>query len=182
MLDKAPDASRDLGLLMKDALDKIAFLPFGLLIDQWRWKVFSGEVKPADYNKAWWDLRLKYQGVAAPSARGEDLFDPGAKYHVPDNTPYTRYFLADILQFQFHRALCKTAGETGPLNRCSIYGNKAAGERLRAMLAMGLSKPWPDAMAALSGERQMDATAILDYFAPLKTWLDEQNKGQKCGW
>jgi peptidyl-dipeptidase A len=182
LLDKAPDVSRDIGLLMSRALDKIAFLPFGLLIDQWRWKVFAGEVKPDAYNKAWWDLRLKYQGVAPPSQRGEQFFDPGAKYHVPDNTPYTRYFLADILQFQFHRALSKTAGCGTPLHRCSIYESKDAGKRLNAMLSMGLSRPWPDALEALTGSRQMDATAILDYFAPLKLWLDEQTKGQTIGW
>ena len=182
LLDKAPDASRDIGLLMTRALDKIAFLPFGLLIDQWRWKVFAGEVKPDSYNKAWWELRLKYQGVAPPSPRGEQFFDPGAKYHVPDNTPYTRYFLADILQFQFHRALAKTAGCTGPLHRCSIYDSKDAGRRLDTMLAMGQSKPWQDALEALTGSRQMDATAILDYFAPLDHWLDEQLKGKKVGW
>jgi peptidyl-dipeptidase A len=182
LLDKAPDASRDTGLLLTRALDKIAFLPFGLLIDEWRWKVFSGEVTPQNYNKAWWDLRLKYQGVAPPSPRGEAFFDPAAKYHVPDNTPYTRYFLADIYQFQFHRALAKAAGCTLPLHRCSIYESKAAGERLHAMLSMGQSQPWPDALEALTGSRQMDATAILDYFAPLSAWLDEQLKGKSVGW
>jgi peptidyl-dipeptidase A len=182
LLDKAPDASRDLGLLMNKALEKIAFLPFGLLIDQWRWKVFSGEVKPGDYNKVWWELRLKYQGIAPPSARGEEFFDPGAKYHVPDNTPYTRYFLADILQFQFHRALSKTAGCTLPLNRCSIYESQPAGQKLNTMLSMGQSRPWPDALDALTGEKQMDATAIVDYFAPLSKWLDEQLAGIHVGW
>jgi len=182
LLDKAPDTSRDIGLLMNRALDKIAFLPFGLLIDQWRWKVFSGEIPPGQYNKGWWDLRLKYQGVAPPSARSEDLFDPGAKYHVPDNTPYTRYFIADILQFQFHRALSKIAGCTLPLNRCSTYESKEAGRRLNAMLSMGLSRPWQDALEALTGSREMDATAILDYFAPLSKWLDEQLAGKPVGW
>jgi len=182
LLDKAPDASRDIGLLMTRALEKIAFLPFGLLIDQWRWKVFSGEVAPTDYNKAWWDLRLKYQGVAPPSVRDEQFFDPGAKYHIPDNTPYTRYFLASILQFQFHRALSQAAGCTTPLHRCSIYDSKEAGKRLSAMLAMGQSRPWPDALEALTGLRQMDATAILDYFAPLSTWLDDQIAGTPVGW
>jgi peptidyl-dipeptidase A len=182
LLDKAPDASRDIGLLMTRALEKVAFLPFGLLIDQWRWKVFSGEVKPDQYNKAWWDLRLKYQGIAPPSPRGEEFFDPGAKYHVPDNTPYTRYFLADILQFQFHRALSQAAGCTTPLHRCSIYESKEAGKRLNTMLAMGLSRPWPEALEALTGTKQMDASAIIDYFAPLKTWLDGQLKGQPTGW
>ncbi|MBI3493539.1 MAG: M2 family metallopeptidase [Acidobacteria bacterium] len=181
-VDRAPDASRDIGLLMTRALEKISFLPFGLLIDQWRWKVFSGEVLATGYNKAWWDLRLKYQGIAPPAPRGEEFFDPGAKYHVPDNTPYTRYFLADILQFQFHRALSKTAGCTAPLHRCSIYESKAAGDRLNAMLAMGQSKPWPDALDALTGSKQMDATAILDYFAPLSAWLDEQLKDKPTGW
>jgi peptidyl-dipeptidase A len=182
LLDKAPDTSRDIGLLMTRALDKISFLPFGLLIDQWRWKVFSGEVPPTEYNKAWWDLRLKYQGIAPPSARGEEFFDPGAKYHVPDNTPYTRYFLADILQFQFHRALSKTAGCALPLHRCSIYESKVAGDRLNAMLTMGQSKPWPEALEALTGSKEMDATAILDYFAPLSKWLDDQLAGKPVGW
>jgi peptidyl-dipeptidase A len=182
LLDKAPDSSRDIGLLMARALDKVAFLPFGLLIDQWRWKVFSGEVKPEAYNKAWWDLRLKYQGIAPPSTRGEEFFDPGAKYHVPDNTPYARYFLADILQFQFHRGLSKAAGCTTPLHRCSIYESKEAGQRLNAMLSMGLSKPWPEALDAIDGTKTMDASAILDYFAPLKAWLDEQVKGHPVGW
>jgi peptidyl-dipeptidase A len=182
LLDKAPDASRDIGLLMGRALERVAFLPFGLLIDQWRWKVFAGEVPPSNYNKAWWDLRLKYQGVAPSAPRGEEFFDPGAKYHVPDNTPYTRYFLAHILQFQFHRALSQAAGCKGPLHRCSIYESKEAGQRLDAMLRMGLSRPWPEALEALTGSRQMDASAILDYFAPLDKWLDEQLKGQKTGW
>jgi peptidyl-dipeptidase A len=181
LISAEPDASKDTGLLLRMALDKVAFLPFGLLIDQWRWKVFSGEITPVNYNDAWWDLKLKYQGVVPPVARTEADFDPGAKYHVPGNTPYTRYFLAHILQFQFHRALCEAAGQTGPLHRCSIYGNKEAGKKLEQMLAVGASRPWPQALAML-GEEKMDATAILDYFAPLQTWLEKENKGQKCGW
>jgi len=175
LIDKVPDPSADIGFLLNRALEKVAFLPFGYLVDQWRWKVFSGEVKPGDYNKAWWELREKYQGVSAPAPRTEEDFDPGAKYHVPANTPYARYFLAAILQFQFHRALCREAGFSGPLYQCSIYGNKKAGEKLKAMLAMGLSEPWPAALKAMTGEDKMDATAIIDYFAPLKTWLDQQN-------
>ncbi|MGD1091331.1 MAG: M2 family metallopeptidase [Bryobacteraceae bacterium] len=181
-ISKAPDASKDIGLLLNKALEKIAFLPFGLMIDQWRWKVFSGEIPLEKYNQAWWDLRLKYQGLAPPTARTEQDFDPGAKYHVPANVPYTRYFLADILQFQFHRALSQIAGCKGPLNRCSIYQNQGAGKRLNAMLEMGLSRPWQDALATLTGQREMDATAIRDYFAPLQKWLDEQNKGKPVGW
>ncbi|WP_342374029.1 M2 family metallopeptidase [Myxococcus stipitatus] len=171
-----------INLQLKDALEKVAFLPFGLLVDQWRWEVFSGRVKPADYNKSWWALRQKYQGVVAPVARSEQDFDPGAKYHVPANVPYTRYFLARILQFQFHKALCEAAGHKGPLHECSIYGNKEAGKRLQAMLEMGASKPWPDALEVVTGTRQMDATPLLDYFSPLRQWLKTQNKGQKCGW
>ncbi len=182
LLDQAPPPEDDLGLLLQQALDKVAFLPFGLLVDQWRWKVFSGEIPPERYNAGWWELRREYQGVAAPVARSEEQFDPGAKYHVPANTPYTRYFLAHILQYQFHRALCAAAGQQGPLHRCSIYGNRQAGERLLEMLAMGSSRPWPEALAVVTGERDMDATAILDYFAPLAVWLEGQNAGQSCGW
>jgi peptidyl-dipeptidase A len=168
--------------LMKLALDKIAFLPFGKLIDQWRWKVFSGEITSDNYNQAWWDLRKRYQGIVPPVERTEADFDPGAKYHIPGNTPYTRYFLAHILQFQFHRALCDDAGNEGPLYNCSIYNNKEAGERLMAMLKMGASKPWPDALEQITGTRQLDASAIIDYFAPLTGWLKAQNEGQTCGW
>ena len=184
LLDKLPPPEGDLGLLMKMALDKVAFLPFGLVVDQWRWKVFSGDVKPGDYNKAWWELRKKYQGVAPPVERSEADFDPAAKYHVPSNVPYTRYFLAHILQFQFFRAMCREAGFTGPLHRCSFYGNKAAGAKLQKMLEMGLTRPWPEALETLTGEKQMDATAILDYFAPLKKWLDMENRrsGAKVGY
>ncbi|QSX38866.1 M2 family metallopeptidase [Shewanella sedimentimangrovi] len=184
LLDQVPDASKDIGLLLRQALDKVAFLPFGLMIDQWRWKVFSGEIKPEQYNQAWWELRQKYQGVMAPVERSEADFDPGAKYHVPGNVPYTRYFLAHILQFQFHKALCDIAKDEGPVHRCSIYGNKDAGAKLNAMLEMGLSKPWPQALAVVTGSEQMDASAVLDYFAPLKSWLDEQNNAanRQCGW
>ncbi len=185
LIDQVPPVGpADTALLLDKALEKVAFLPFGLLIDQWRWGVFSGQIKPADYNKAWWDLRHKYQGVAAPVERTENDFDPGAKYHVPGNTPYTRYFLAAVLQFQFHRALCREAGYQGPLHRCSIYNNKAAGEKLRKMLEMGQSKPWQDALFEMTGEKQMDGNAMLEYFAPLKQWLDEQNQKNeaKLGW
>jgi peptidyl-dipeptidase A len=182
LIDAEPDPSRDLGLLLQQAMDKIAFLPFGLVIDQWRWKLFAGEITPENANAEWWRLRQKYQGVAPPVARTEADFDPCAKYHVPANVSYTRYFLARILQFQFHRALCAAAGQTGPLHRASVYGNEAAGDKLEAMLAMGMSRPWPEALEALTGQREMDARAILDYFAPLKAWLDEQNAGQPVGW
>jgi peptidyl-dipeptidase A len=178
LIDRVPDANSDIPLLLHKALDKVAFLPFGYLVDQWRWKVFSGEVTPANYNQAWWDLRLKYQGIAPPAPRTENDFDAGAKYHVAANVPYARYFLAAILQFQFHRAMCKQAGYTGPLHRCSVYNNKEVGARLKQMLAMGKSRPWPEALKALTGEDKMDATAIIDYFAPLKTWLDQQNAGR----
>ncbi|MCL6543583.1 MAG: M2 family metallopeptidase [Bryobacteraceae bacterium] len=181
-LDKPGDPAKDTGLLLRRAMDKIAFLPFGLLIDQWRWKVFSGEIPPEKYNQTWWELRTKYQGVAPPVARSESDFDPGAKYHIPANVPYTRYFLAHVLQFQFHRALAREAGCKEPLHRCSIFGSKAAGQRLNAMMEMGMSRPWPEALKALTGEDRIDASAILEYFAPLMKWLDEQNQGKPVGW
>ena len=184
LIDAVPPASGDIDYLLQQALEKVAFLPFGLLVDKWRWEVFAGQVKPENYNKAWWEMRTRYQGIVPPVNRTEADFDPGAKYHVPGNVPYARYFLAPILQIQFHRALCREAGISGPLHRCSIYGNKAAGEKLNKMLAMGQSKPWPEALEAMTGEKQMDASALADYFAPLKSCLDEQNKamGFPVGW
>jgi peptidyl-dipeptidase A len=157
-------------------------LPFGLVVDKWRWDVFSGKVGPEQFNEHWWKLRQEYQGIQPAVARSATDFDPGAKYHVPANVPYMRYFLAAVLQFQFHRALCKAAGHTGPLDECSVYGNKAAGDAFWKMLTLGASKPWQDALFELTGQREMDATAILDYFAPLTAWLEKQNQGQACGW
>jgi len=182
LLNRMPTDDGDIGLLLRQALEKIAFLPFGLLVDQWRWQVFSGEIAPEQYNTAWWELREKYQGIRSPLSRDETDFDPGAKYHVPANVPYTRYFLAHILQFQFHRALCGAAGYEGALHRCSIFESEEAGALLNNMLEMGASQPWPDALEVIAGTRDMDATAILDYFAPLQEWLDEQNTNRQCGW
>ncbi|MGK3962908.1 M2 family metallopeptidase [Sorangium sp. So ce118] len=182
LVAELPPASSDISLLLNEALGKVAFLPFAVLVDRWRWGVFSGEISPPDYNRAWWELRTRYQGVTPPVPRSEADFDPGAKYHVATSVPYIRYFFARILQFQLHRALCDAAGYKGPLHRCTIYGSEAAGERLRQMMAMGRSRPWPEALEAVTGSRQMDAAAMLDYFAPLKDWLDRQNRGRTCGW
>ena len=180
--DKVPSADKDTGLLLRQAMDKVAFLPFGLLVDKWRWGVFNGSIAPANYNKTWTDLRRQYQGIVPPAERPANAFDPGAKYHIPGNTPYTRYFLARILQFQFYKAACDAAGWKGPLHRCSFYGNKDVGKKLNAMLEMGASKPWPDALEAFTGSREMSGKAMLDYFKPLMDWLKQQNKGQKKGW
>lgn len=180
--DKVPGADKDLGLLLRQAMDKVAFLPFGLLVDKWRWDVFNGNITPDNYTKAWHDLKLRYQGITPPEDRSDAPFDAGAKYHIPGNTPYSRYFLARILQFQFFKAACDQAGWEGPLHRCSFYGNKEVGANLNAMLEMGASKPWPDALEAFTGTREMDGTAMISYFAPLMDWLKKENAGKSCGW
>ncbi|MDO8297519.1 MAG: M2 family metallopeptidase [Caulobacter sp.] len=182
LLKDVPGAEGDIPFLLKMALDKIAFMPFGLMVDRWRWEVFSGQLTPAQYNTGWWKLRTQYQGIVPPGPRPTDAFDPGAKYHVPANVPYTRYFLAHVYQFQFHRAACQQAGWKGPLHRCSIYGDKAVGARFNAMMEMGASRPWPEAMQAFTGETRGDASAVADYFKPLNVWLTKQNKGEHCGW
>jgi len=184
MLDEAdvPSADKDIGLLLRQAMDKVAFLPFGLMVDRYRWQLFDGTIPADQLNKGWNDLRLEYQGIVPPVERDESGFDAGAKYHIPGNVPYTRYFLARILQFQFFKAACDQAGWEGPLHRCSFYGNEEVGKNLAAMLEMGASKPWPDALEVFTGERQMSGTAMVEYFAPLKAWLDEQNAGQTEGW
>ncbi|OYY72368.1 M2 family metallopeptidase [Sphingomonas sp. 28-63-12] len=184
LLDPArvPSEDKDIGLLLKQAMDKVAFLPFGLLVDRWRWGVFSGVIKPDGYEAAWNAMRLQYQGIIPPVERDSTRFDPGAKYHVPASVPYTRYFLARLLQFQFYQAACKQAGWTGPLHRCTFFGNKEVGARLNAMLELGQSKPWPDALEAFTGSREMSGQAMVDYFAPLKAWLDKQNEGKPTGW
>ena len=179
---KVPSADKDTGLLLKQAMDKVAFLPFGLMVDKWRWGVFDGSITPATYNQSWVDLKRQYQGITPPVARSEADFDPGAKFHIPGNTPYARYFLARLLQFQFYKAACDMSGWKGPLHRCSFYGNKQVGARLDAMLKMGASKPWPDALEAFTGNRDISGKPMLEYFAPLDTWLRQQNAGKPCGW
>ncbi len=182
VIDAAPDASKDLGLLMQQALEKVAFLPFGILVDKWRWQVFSGELTPETYNDGWWRLRTDYQGVRPPSLREARHFDAGGKYHIPGNTSYTRYFLASFLQFQFHKAACERAGWEGPLHRCSIYGSTEVGDAFKEMLALGASRPWPEALETFTGSPQVDGGAIVEYFAPLMTFLEEENAERQCGW
>ena len=167
LLEAAPPAEKDIGLLLARAIEKVAFLPFGLLVDQWRWKVFSGEIPPERYNSTWWELKRQYPGSRPRGRRSEQEFDPGAKLHVTGSVPYMRYFLAHLLQFQFHRALAREIGWTGPVHRASIYGNPAAGQRLRDMLAMGCSRPWPEALASMTGERSVDGTALLEVLRPV---------------
>jgi peptidyl-dipeptidase A len=180
LIDQVPGPEADIPYLLRMALDKVPIIAFAIIVDKWRWGVFSGQITPEHYNDAWWDLVAKYQNLMPPGRRPDNAFDPGAKYHVADNTPYARYFLADIYEFQFYRTACRLAGWKGPLNRCSIYQNKAVGAKLEAMLKLGQSKPWPEALAAFGGEHEIDASAINDYFAPLSVWLDKQNRGQSC--
>jgi peptidyl-dipeptidase A len=182
LIETVPGPEADIPLLLRRAMDSIAFLPFGLLVDKWRWQVFSGQTPPEQYNAAWWSLVKEYQGLVPPGPRPADAFDPGAKFHIPNNTPYMRYFLARIYQFQFYRAACRQSGWTGPLNRCSVYGNKEVGAKFEAMLKMGQSRPWPEALEAFTGERQISAQGILEYFRPLDAWLTEQTRGETCGW
>jgi peptidyl-dipeptidase A len=176
LMKEEPDPKGDTGDLLRRALSKVAVLPWAYMVDKWRWDVYAGRTQPADYDRSWWQLREQYMGIGRPVPAPPGGFDAGAKYHVPADVPYARYFLADLLQFQFHRALCREAGFEGPLHRCSIYGNEKAGKKLQAMLALGTSMPWPEALKAISGEDRIDGGALLEYFAPLKTWLDEQNR------
>jgi peptidyl-dipeptidase A len=179
---KVPSPDKDTGLLLRQAMDKVAFMPFSYLVDKWRWGVFDGSITQANYNQAWVDLKQRYQGIVPPVARSEADFDPGAKFHIPGNTSYERYFIARVLQFQFYKAACDMAGWKGPLHRCSFYGNKEVGQRLNQMLSMGASKPWPDALQVFTGTREISGKPMLEYFAPLQAWLQEQNRGKQCGW
>jgi peptidyl-dipeptidase A len=180
--NQIPPAAADVSLLMEQALAKLAFLPFAITVDQWRWQVFDGRVTPERYNDSWWELRTRYQGIRPPTERPDNAFDPGAKYHIANNVPYLRYFLAHVLQFQFYEAACRQAGWEGPLHRCTVYGNEEVGRRFNEMMEMGASRPWPDALEAFAGTRQMDGGSMVRYFQPLMTYLQEQNRDQECGW
>jgi peptidyl-dipeptidase A len=180
--NQVPSAAADTNLLLEQALTKIAFLPFALTMDQWRWQVFDGRITPDNYNDAWWELRTRYQGIRPPVDRPVGAFDPGAKYHIANNVPYLRYFLSYVLQFQFYEAACQQAGWEGPLHRCTVYGNEEVGQRFNAMMEMGASRPWPDALEAFTGTRQMDGGSMVRYFQPLMTYMQEQNQGRECGW
>ena len=181
--DDADEAKQDpIGLLMKQALDGVVIVPWALMLDKWRSGVFDGDIDESNLNSSWWSLREEYQGINTSYERSENYFDPGAKYHIPGNTPYTRYYLASIMQYQFHEALCNLIDYDGYLHECSIYGNKEAGDRIITTMAMGQSLPWQDAFENLTGTRQLSGKSIMNYYAPLKEWLDEENKNRTCGW
>ncbi|MDB9940400.1 M2 family metallopeptidase [Gammaproteobacteria bacterium] len=180
---EAKDATSDpISLLMQQALQGVVSVPWTLMLDKWRAGVFSGETSESELNNSWWELREYYQGIGVPRERGADAFDPGAKYHIPGNTPYTRYYLAQILQYQFHESLCNQMGFEGPLHECSIYDNELAGKKLRAMLSLGQSQEWQVALEALTGTRSLSGKSMLNYYKPLKDWLDVQNTDRACGW
>ena len=180
---EASDAKKDpIGLLMKQALEGVVVIPWALTLDKWRSGVFNGEIKESNLNSSWWSMRESYQGITSPVYRSEDYFDPGAKYHIPANTPYTRYYLARIMQYQFHEALCNAMNFNGPLHECSIYGNEVAGEKIISTMAMGQSQPWQDAFENITGSRSLSGSSVMNYYKPLKEWLDKQNENRMCGW
>ena len=181
--EEADRAEKDfIGLLMKQALEGVVVIPWALMLDKWRAGIFEGDITNENLNESWWQMREYYQGIAPPSERSEEYFDAGAKYHIPGNTPYTRYYLARIMQYQFHEALCKASGYDGYLHECSVYGNKVAGEKIISTMALGQSLPWQDAFEKITGSRELSGESILNYYAPLKKWLDEQNEFRTCGW
>lgn len=182
LLDDYADSEEDnINALFKMALERVAFLPFGLLIDKWRWDVFSGDVDESKWNEHWWKLREQYQKVKAPVSRSESDFDPGAKYHIPADSQYIAYFIAHILQFQMHRGVCIAAGQydpndpAKPLHKCDIDGSKAAGLKIREGLQLGLSQHWSVALEKMTGERVISGAAVLEYFKPLYDFLKAKN-------
>jgi peptidyl-dipeptidase A len=182
-IKEASDAKKDpIGLLMKQALEGVVVIPWALTLDKWRSGVFNGEIKESNLNSSWWSMRESYQGITSPVYRSEEYFDPGAKYHIPANTPYTRYYLARIMQYQFHEALCNAMNFDGPLHECSIYGNEVAGEKIISTMAMGQSQPWQDAFENITGSRSLSGSSVMNYYKPLKEWLDKQNENRMCGW
>lgn len=181
--EEATSAKKDpIGLLMKQALEGVVVIPWALTLDKWRSGVFNGEIEESNLNSSWWDMRESYQGITSPVNRSEDYFDPGAKYHIPANTPYTRYYLARIMQYQFHEALCNAMNFDGLLHECSIYGNQIAGEKIISTMALGQSQPWQDAFENITGSRKLSGSSVMNYYKPLKEWLDKQNENRMCGW
>uniref|UniRef100_A0A182LUT3 Angiotensin-converting enzyme n=1 Tax=Anopheles culicifacies TaxID=139723 RepID=A0A182LUT3_9DIPT len=184
------DEESKLNQFYQAGLSKLVFLPFAYTLDKYRWEIFRGDVKPDHYNCKFWEMRSKYSGLEPPVERTESDFDAAAKYHVSADVEYLRYFVSYIVQFQFHRAACEKAGQyvkgdpEKTLNNCDIYQSAEAGNALKQMLAMGSSKPWPDAMEVLTGQRKMSADALIEYFQPLYDWLVKENKalGAFVGW
>jgi len=184
------DEETNINILFDMALERIAFLPFGYLVDKFRWDVYSGVTSKEEMNCHWWKLRNQIQGLEPPSKRSKDHFDPGAKYHVAGDVGYVRYFTAFIYEFQFYRAMCLQSGRyvpgdpKKPLHRCNFYGSVEAGDKLKEMLVLGASRPWKEAMMKMTGQPEMSTKAIREYFEPLEKWLDEQNSaaGVSVGW
>lgn len=177
---KRDDEAR-INQLFLTALDKIVFLPFAFTMDKYRWALFRGQVPKDQWNCAFWKLRDEYSGIEPPVVRTEKDFDAPAKYHVSADVEYLRYLVSFIIQFQFYKSACIKAGQYDPTNpelpldNCDIYGSKAAGDALHAMLSLGASKAWPDALEAFNGERTMTGKAIAEYFEPLRVWLEAEN-------
>jgi len=172
----------EINFLLRMALSRVAMLSYAYVLEKWRYQAFRGDVKPSQYNTRYWELREKCQGVKAPVIRDRENFDPGAKFHVAANIPYSRYFLSAIIQFQLHAALCRSKQHVATPHTCDIYGSLAAGRRLKTVLSLGASRPWPEVMKIITGYRDIRADKIIEYFRPLMAWLRQENRGHSIGW
>ncbi|ALC39612.1 Ance-3, partial [Drosophila busckii] len=184
------ESSYDINYLFTMAIDKVAFLPFALSLDNWRYDVFSGNANKRVMNCHYWNLREKYSGIKPPVLRSEMDFDLGAKYHIPANIPYIKYFFSTVLQFQIYRRMCLQAGQyvpndpRKPLHKCDIYRQPAAGNILKQLMAKGASQPWQEVLEETLGEGRLDGSALREYFAPLEEWLRQEalRTNEYVGW
>lgn len=186
LLEELPEEDNEtsINFLMQMALDNVAFMPFGYLIDLYRWKVFDGSIPPEKLNEEWWRMRRDLEGLIPPVSRNENNLDAVSYFHIAYDVPHIRYFVSRILTFQFHEALCNESGHTGPLHECDIYGSKAAGDLFSEFLSQGAKYPWDDTLEIITGQRVMSASSFLKYFQPLNDWLVKQNRlnEDEVGW
>lgn len=168
--------------LLNSALDQIVFIPWAAgVMTSWEHDFYEGDLSADELNKRWWDYVARFQGIAPPEPRGEEYCDPATKTHINDDpAQYYKYAIAFAIKYQLHMYIAKNILHQDPRN-CSYYGNKELGAFLYNLMKVGATRDWRQLIREATGE-DLSAKAMLEYYAPLMKYLQEQNKGRDIGW
>jgi peptidyl-dipeptidase A len=166
-------------LLLKEALNYAVFIPWSAgTMFMFEKELYYDDLAPEQWNKRWWELTAKYQGIAPPTPRGEEFCDAATKTHINDDpAAYYDYALSFVLLFQIHDHIAREILHEDP-HDTSYFGRKEVGAFLKSILEPGASVDWKALLVEKTGS-PLSAKPMLRYFEPLMGWLKEQNQGRK---
>jgi peptidyl-dipeptidase A len=147
----------------------------------WEADVYAKGLPADQWNARWWQYVRDFQGVEPPAARGEEWCDAATKTHIND-TPcyYYSYAIAQVFKYQLNDYIAKKILKQPPQS-CNYANNKEVGDFFRKIMEKGKTEDWRKVIKEATGE-ELSTRAMVEFYAPLMTWLQEQNKGRPIGW